>query len=174
MGMQTYPLEERAALVIDETMAAAILLSCIHAKHPADLDAGLRDEIEEGVTYYEAANSETYHDWLEQNDYFDIEEAYDALENAIIYDQLIWCNELSGGAEVADGFKDLNPNGEDLDWDSEPALFLTTKNQSTLFKAAYDNPAELVEEYRRLMEPYLGEDFDYAAHIYDVSGSYYC
>lgn len=43
----------------------------------------------------------------------------------------------------------------------------------TLFRKAYDNMDELVEDFKNKLGQYLPEDFDYRSRICHISGTYY-
>ena len=51
--------------------------------------------------------------------------------------------------------------------------FAPTKNISTLFKAAYENMDEMIEEFRKRLGEYLPADFDYRKYIRHISGTYF-
>ena len=51
--------------------------------------------------------------------------------------------------------------------------YVPTKNISTLFKAAYANMDEMIEEFRKRLEEYLPADFDYRKYIRHIFGTYF-
>ena len=51
--------------------------------------------------------------------------------------------------------------------------YVPTKNISTLFKAAYKDMDEMIEEFRKRLGGYLPTDFDYRKYIRHISGTYY-
>ena len=51
--------------------------------------------------------------------------------------------------------------------------YLPVKKVHTLFKAAYNNIDEIVDEFKEKLGEYLPEDFDYRNNIRHISGCYY-
>lgn len=51
--------------------------------------------------------------------------------------------------------------------------FAPTKNISTLFKAAYRDMDEMIDEFRKRLGEYLPGNFDYRKYIRHISGTYY-
>lgn len=72
----------------------------------------------------------------------------------------------------------INDNGENMWGDSESynsdiIYFAPTKKISTLFKAAYKDMDEMIEEFRDRLGEYLPADFDYRKYIRHISGIYF-
>lgn len=51
--------------------------------------------------------------------------------------------------------------------------YVPVKKISTLFKAAYKNMDEMIEEFEGKLSKYLPDDFDYRNNIRNISGTYY-
>ena len=51
--------------------------------------------------------------------------------------------------------------------------YVPVKSISTLFKAAYKDMDEMIEEFRNKLGEYLPADFDYRKYIRNISGTYY-
>ena len=72
----------------------------------------------------------------------------------------------------------INDKGEST-WDvsehynDDCVWYVPTKNISTLFKAAYKNMDEMIEEFRNRLGEYLSEDFEYRKYIRHISGTYF-
>lgn len=72
----------------------------------------------------------------------------------------------------------INDNGENL-WgngeyyNDDVIYYVPTKNISTLFKAAYNNIDEMIEEFKGKLGKYLPAEFDYRKYIRNISGTYY-
>lgn len=58
-------------------------------------------------------------------------------------------------------------------YDDDVIWYAPTKNISTLFKAAYRDMDEMIEEFRERLGEYLPSDFDYRKHIRNISGTYF-
>ena len=72
----------------------------------------------------------------------------------------------------------IKDNGEDSWGDSEyyrgdVIWYVPTKNISTLFKAAYKDMDEMIEEFRSRLGEYLSKDFEYRRYIRHISGTYF-
>lgn len=58
-------------------------------------------------------------------------------------------------------------------YDDDVIWYAPTKNISTLFKAAYKDMNEMIEEFKKRLGEYLPADFDYRKYIRNISGTYY-
>lgn len=58
-------------------------------------------------------------------------------------------------------------------YNDDVIYYAPTKNISTLFKAAYKNIDEIVDEFRNKLGEYLPADFNYRKYIRNISGTYY-
>lgn len=72
----------------------------------------------------------------------------------------------------------LNDNGENIwsvseSYDDDMIYYVPTSKISTLFKAAYKDMDEMINEFRNRLGEYLPTDFDYRKYIRHISGTYY-
>lgn len=72
----------------------------------------------------------------------------------------------------------VNDNGENIwsvseSYDDDMIYYVPTSKISTLFKAAYKDMNEMIEEFRGKLGEYLPDDFDYRKYIRHISGTYY-
>lgn len=72
----------------------------------------------------------------------------------------------------------ISDDGENAWCDSEyygceTIWYVPAKNISTLFKAAYKDMDEMIEEFKNRLEEYFPSDFDYRKYIRHISGTYY-
>lgn len=58
-------------------------------------------------------------------------------------------------------------------YNADIIYYVATKNISTLFKAAYKDMDEMIEEFRNRLGEYFPADFDYRKYIRHISGTYY-
>lgn len=58
--------------------------------------------------------------------------------------------------------------------DDDMILHLPLDQQISLFRAAYPSPQALLAEVREKLQKYLPDDYDYAARICRVAGTYVC
>jgi hypothetical protein len=58
-------------------------------------------------------------------------------------------------------------------FDFETIWYAPAKRISMLFKAAYSDANELIEEFKKNIGSYLPDDFDYRNNIRHISGTYY-
>ena len=70
-----------------------------------------------------------------------------------------------------DGTEDWRRNGESYSGDR--VYYVNVSKYPSLFKAAYNNMDELIEEFKSKVGDYLPEDFDYRAHIRHIVGTYF-
>lgn len=72
----------------------------------------------------------------------------------------------------------INDNGESNwgvseSYSSDILWYVATKNISTLFKAAYKDINEMVDEFRERLGEYFPDDFNYREYIRHISGTYF-
>lgn len=84
-----------------------------------------------------------------------------------------YISEFTGEAqEINDnGFSYYGANY--LSYSSESIAYVSVSHYPTLFKAAYNNIDEIVEEFKSKLGEYLSEDFDYRSRIRHICGTYY-
>lgn len=70
-----------------------------------------------------------------------------------------------------DGTEDWRRSGESFD--GNRIYYVNISKYPTLFKAAYKNMDELIEEFKSKVGDYLPEDFDYRANIRHIVGTYW-
>lgn len=63
--------------------------------------------------------------------------------------------------------------GECEDYRADSIVYVPTSKYPTLFKSAYNNMSEIVEEFKSKLGEYLPEDFDYRSRIRHISGTYF-
>ena len=170
MSMNTYPLEEKCAFVIDPVAAATILLSH-YADEPGIIGDALHAELQKGRTPYQVASDPTMEGALSDADMFNVSDAYDVLEDADV-DPIVHCSEFDGSASTADAFQDHGVMS--MSYQDDFAVFVTCSKESGMFGTAYGSPGELLDEYKERLGSLLGADFPYGARIMDVSGTYFC
>lgn len=93
----------------------------------------------------------------------------------ILYDHGIceYISEFTGEAQevVDEGYAVWY--GECKDYNNDVIAYVQASNYPTLFKKAYNNMSELVEEFKNKLSKYLPEDFDYRSRIRHICGTYY-
>lgn len=70
-----------------------------------------------------------------------------------------------------DGTEDWRRSGESFD--GNRIYYVNISKYPTLFKAAYKNMDELIEEFKSKVGDYLPEDFNYRANIRHIVGTYW-
>lgn len=58
-------------------------------------------------------------------------------------------------------------------FDSDWVFYLAARKLPTLFRAAYKDMDELVEEFRSTLQNYLPRDFDYRSKVRELIGTYF-
>lgn len=59
------------------------------------------------------------------------------------------------------------------DYNCDEIYYIPTSKYPTLFKRAYNNMEEIVDEFKTKLSAYLSEDFDYRSRIRLIIGTYY-
>ena len=105
------------------------------------------------------------------------EEGYDDDEfhfNEKLYEAGVvdYIGEFTGEAmEIDNDGKTTWNTGEMYDWDY--IYYVPVSRTISLFKAAYNNMDELVDEFKEKLCKYLPDDFDYRGNIRRIVGTYY-
>lgn len=93
----------------------------------------------------------------------------------LLYDEGLceYIGEFTGEAIYIedDGTDDWRRSGKYYSGDR--IYYVNSSNYPTLFKAAYSNMDELIEEFKSNIGKYLPEDFDYRANIRHIVGTYF-
>lgn len=99
----------------------------------------------------------------------------DADISYILYDEGIceYISEFTGEAQTVndDGYFDFSRDYESYNGDS--IAYVPLAKYPTLFKKAYNNMEEIVDEFKLKLGEYLPEDFDYRSRISHICGTYY-
>ncbi len=173
MSMCTYPLEEKAALVIGAKLSAAVILGDAYKNDRASLPEKLAALLDAGTPAWRIAEGREFEPWFRENGFYNASDAYDVLSGADVQN-LVHCSEFIGSGQPAGGFEDVPSSLAASDeWDDDFICLVTPEKSGTLFRAAYDSPADLVREYEEKLAPFIGPGFDYAGRIMDVCGTYY-
>ena len=113
--------------------------------------------------------SRVFEDYTDED--YDKDELYfnDRLYEANIIDYI---GEFTGEAmEIDDNGKNTWNTGEIYNCDI--IYYVPISRISTLFKAAYSNMDELINEFKEKLHEYLPDDFDYRKYIRRIVGTYY-
>ena len=91
-----------------------------------------------------------------------------------LYDHGIceYISEFTGEAQELDG-QGMYWGGDSKDYSCDVIVYVHATNYPTLFRKAYNNMDELVEEFKEKIGEYLPEDFDYRSRIRHISGTYF-
>lgn len=117
---------------------------------------------------------ETINDIASQifEDYTENTEAYWGYE---LYDKGIceYISEFTGEAQELgeDGF--FVWGGNSIYYNNDELCYIPLSKYPTLFKRAYNNIEEIVDEFKEKLGKYLTEDFDYRSNICHICGTYY-
>lgn len=105
-----------------------------------------------------------------ENDYLDDPWAF----NDVLYEQ--------GIVEYISGFDgesiEILDNGTDNwgcseYWSDDNIWYISASNYPSLFKKAYENINEMVQEFKEKLGEYLPDDFDYREQIRHIVGTYF-
>lgn len=93
----------------------------------------------------------------------------------ILYDYGIceYISEFTGEAQTIndDGYFDFSRDYESYNGDS--IAYVPLAKYPTLFKRAYNNMEEIVDEFKSKIGDYMPEDFDYRSRVCHICGTYY-
>ena len=106
----------------------------------------------------------------------DIELSNDDTDFAyILYEEGIceYISDFTGEAQAINdsGYFDFSRDYESYRGDC--IAYVPTSNYPTLFKRAYGNIEELIEEFKDKIGEYLPKDFDYRSRIRHICGTYF-
>ena len=108
------------------------------------------------------------------DDFADYDEEYDGDWGYELYDKGIceYIVDFTGEAQEVDS------NGHywgenSIYYEGDAICYISVSNYPTLFRKAYNNINELVEEFKEKVGKYLPEDFDYRSRICHICGTYY-
>lgn len=82
-----------------------------------------------------------------------------------------YISEFTGEAQEVDS-NGFYWGGESKGYCNDVIAYVQASNYPTLFKRAYSNMDELVEEFKNKIGEYLPEDFDYRSRIRHICGTY--
>ena len=97
-----------------------------------------------------------------------IDLAYELYERGICE----YVSEFTGEASEVDS-NGFYWGGECEEYSGDVITYVQASNYPTLFKRAYNDIDELVEEFKNKIGEYLPEDFDYRSNIRHICGTYY-
>ena len=80
--------------------------------------------------------------------------------------------DFTGEAQEVDG-SGCYWGGDSIDYSGDAICYIQASNYPTLFRKAYNNMDELVEEFKNKIGKYLPENFDYLSNIRHICGTYY-
>jgi hypothetical protein len=91
-----------------------------------------------------------------------------------LYDHGIceYISEFTGEAQEIDN-NGFYWGGEINEYSNDVIAYVQAYNYPTLFRRAYNNMDELVEEFKNKLGEYLPDDFDYRSRIRHICGTYY-
>ena len=159
MSMNTYPMVQEAAFIIDEEVAAYIALAQDKKKNclPISIAAFSQEE------FLESARNRTLPD-----DYGDVEIA-ETLSDV--------CRVSSFDGELTTLFPEKTQNPISECCEDDFFYFIPSKSEVSLFSAAYTSPDELLLEYKEQFASNkieLPADFDWWRRIIKINGTTFC
>lgn len=168
MSMKEYPLSAPIAFLIDEEVAAYILLKVTQE------DGTTPDAISELLKTPGAfqAAAKNLSSLLNKNDYFDIRDAEEAIEEDV---NVVYASAFDGTADASLDLKDW-PHSWDRSFSDDYIVFMEPMKSPSYFSTAYENIEAIIQEFRERLEPYgnFPEDFDWSSKLCSISGTYYC
>lgn len=91
-----------------------------------------------------------------------------------LYDRGIceYIGDFTGEAQEIDG-QGLYWGGDSQEYYGDVIVYVQATHYPTLFRKAYNNMDEIVEEFKNRIGEYLPEDFDYRKNIRHICGTYF-
>lgn len=111
--------------------------------------------------------SKVIDDYAENADNIDL--AYELYDHGICE----YTSEFTGEAQEVDDDGAYHWGGEYESYSNDVIAYVQVSHYPTLFKKAYNNMDELVEEFKNKVGEYLPADFDYRSRIRHICGTYY-
>lgn len=94
---------------------------------------------------------------------------YELYENGICE----WISEFTGEAQELTDDGVYTWGGDSKDYSCDVICYVPLSKYPTLFRKAYNNMEEIIDELKSKLGKYLTEDFDYRSRIRHISGTYY-
>lgn len=170
--MDTYPLEEKCALVIVPELAAVISVRDAEKSGAAgELPEKIRDALRSGKTAWECVADPALYAALEEDGWNSVSDAFDIIQDTGDT-EAIYCSEFTGAASVPAEFAPCG--GADREYRSAYMAALAPRRAPDLFKAAYGSREELVSEFLERLGGLACPGMPLERFILDISGTYYC
>ena len=165
MGMATYPMND-VGFYVDHEVAAYILLAADQAA--GEVPCEIATLLEDGTFAAQAKKGNLPCDYSIPSVAY---ECYDCADPVVT-----WANEFDGEVSTLFPERAKSPIEETLS--DEPLVYVPAAKEAELFKAAYQSPEELLEEFKAVFAKQEGiafpDDFDWWRHIVSISGTNFC
>lgn len=165
MGMATYPMND-VGFYVDHEVAAYILLAADQAA--GEVPCEIATLLEDGTFAARAKKGNLPCDYSIPSVAY---ECYDCADPVVT-----WANEFDGEVSTLFPERAKSPIEETLS--DEPLVYVPAAKEAELFKAAYQSPEELLEEFKAVFakqeEIAFPDDFDWWRHIVSISGTNFC
>lgn len=161
MSMATYPFLLYGAFLVDEEVAAHMMLK--HDKENNVVPPEIWDLVCSGEF-----NAKARQDTL-PGGYGDLDIAYEIYEN-----EMCRVGEFDGDVDPT------LPSKTDVtcrEYSDDVVYYFPAKQEVDLFNTAYNSPEELLSEHKETLHDLgvnLPDDFDWWGHIVDICGTYFC
>ena len=165
MGMATYPMND-VGFYVDHEVAAYILLAADQAA--GEVPCEIATLLEDGTFAARAKKGNLPCDYSIPSVAY---ECYDCADPVVT-----WANDFDGEVSTLFPERAKSPIEETLS--DEPLVYVPAAKEAELFKAAYQSPEELLEEFKAVFAKQEGiafpDDFDWWRHIVSISGTNFC
>lgn len=164
MGMATYPMND-VGFYVDHEVAAYILLAADQAA--GEVPCEIATLLEDGTFAARAKKGNLPCDYSIPSVAY---ECYDCADPVVT-----WANEFDGEVSTLFPERAKSPIEETLS--DEPLVYVPAAKEAELFKAAYQSPEELLEEFKTVFVKYginFPDDFDWWRRIVSISGTNFC
>lgn len=165
MSNQTYGLYAPAAFLVDPEASAYIILSSRRKR--SSVPKSVKDLLKSGQFRDLARTGQL------PEDFSDPSAAKDELDNLDV--ENIYCSEFEGSA--ASCFPENTQAPLSVDYEDDYLVYIPCSREPGIFHAAYKNTKELLNEFKSVFRSQgirFPSDFDWWAHICEISGTYFC
>lgn len=163
--MREYPVQEQACLLIDDLATKLIMMK--QDQIAGNLPDDVRAVLEQHDPIYAIEHDLLPAEYVKEID--DPNFVVDALEDDV--KDLIHMSSFDGSAETFQAEDITDPLN--LSYDDDMLVYVPSSKQASLFHQAYKDLDELEQEYRKIMQPWLPDNFPFRKYIVNINGTYY-
>ena len=108
-------------------------------------------------------------------EFYDIDYIREMLENSNV--DIVYCSNFAGEATTITGILPEEQNSMEIEYNDDFLLIIPLARAASLFKQAYRDANEVIQEIKDVLNPYreaFPDNFDISQYICEVAGTYFC